>query len=331
MSVAASREPLSGPSVRPGYVQRQLVKRVNARERIHRRVVHPITTPQSVRDPLVSKTTPLRSTMTTTRVLLLAIFIHVVVLLAFLIANRFVGTRTLVDPRSTVVVQIRDVAPQPLPEPEEEDPLTEGPVSDDFAEEEPPPATSEPMDVRKNEVVAAPALEEPDETPPPRRIIGLSFESTVEGGSGPSFATGTSRMGRTEGIAQAPDLARKKPGGASPVPDASLPGATREQRAASHIPTQKGVFVKPQRKTPRKPDFPPTLRAQGIEGDVLVRVKIAASGAVQDVAILQSSGHAAFDEAARQAAKSEVFAPATRDGHPIPYTLTYSYRFRIED
>ena len=34
---------------------------------------------------------------------------------------------------------------------------------------------------------------------------------------------------------------------------------------------------------------------------------------------------------ARMAALRESFSPATRDGKGVPYTLSYSYRFRIEE
>jgi TonB family protein len=82
---------------------------------------------------------------------------------------------------------------------------------------------------------------------------------------------------------------------------------------------------------PNRPEFPATLKAQGIEGDVTVRVDIAASGDVTSVTIVRSSGYPAFDDAAKRAAASERFAPAIRDGNPVPFSLSYSYRFRIEE
>ena len=47
--------------------------------------------------------------------------------------------------------------------------------------------------------------------------------------------------------------------------------------------------------------------------------------------ILKSSGHPELDEAARKAALAESFEPASRDGVAIPYTLSYTYRFRLDD
>jgi protein TonB len=103
------------------------------------------------------------------------------------------------------------------------------------------------------------------------------------------------------------------------------------QRVASHIPTRDTQFEKPKRLKPNRPEFPAALKAQGVEGDVVVRVDIAADGHVTGVAIVRSSGYPAFDEAAKRAATSEQFAPALRDGVAVPFTLSYSYRFRIED
>jgi TonB family protein len=64
---------------------------------------------------------------------------------------------------------------------------------------------------------------------------------------------------------------------------------------------------------------------------VLVKVSLHARGVVREAAVLQSSGHAEFDAAALSTARTERFAPAIRDGTPVPYTLSYTYRFQIED
>jgi len=84
-------------------------------------------------------------------------------------------------------------------------------------------------------------------------------------------------------------------------------------------------------KKPSKPPYPTTLKAQGIEGDVQVRVTIDTKGKVTKISILKGSGHKAFDLAAKSAAAIETFTPATRDGKAVTYTLSYSYRFRIEE
>jgi protein TonB len=103
------------------------------------------------------------------------------------------------------------------------------------------------------------------------------------------------------------------------------------QRAATAIPSKGEKLEKPRRLELKEPAYPATLRAQGIEGEVLVTVSIDALGVVQQAAVLRGSGHAEFDAAALSAARAERFAPATRDGTPVPFTLSYTYRFRIEE
>jgi TonB family protein len=62
-----------------------------------------------------------------------------------------------------------------------------------------------------------------------------------------------------------------------------------------------------------------------------VSVDISAGGQVTRISIVRGSGYPEFDDAARQAAQRERFSPARRDGQAVPFTLTYTYRFRIED
>ena len=86
----------------------------------------------------------------------------------------------------------------------------------------------------------------------------------------------------------------------------------------------------PKRLHPVIPPYPPRLRALGFEGDVTVLAHIDETGRVQSVKVVVPSSHAAFDEVARAAALADRFEPAKRDGVPIPFTLSYTYRFRID-
>ena len=87
----------------------------------------------------------------------------------------------------------------------------------------------------------------------------------------------------------------------------------------------------PKRRRPHNPPYPAELRAQGLEADVVVMVSLDETGKVTSVQIITPSPYPAFNEAALAAAKAEEFEPALRDGVPVPYTLSYKYRFRIED
>ena len=55
------------------------------------------------------------------------------------------------------------------------------------------------------------------------------------------------------------------------------------------------------------------------------------TGKVVKVKILKESQYPEFNEAARRTAMNEEFEPATRDGVPIAFSVSFTYRFRLED
>jgi TonB family protein len=174
-----------------------------------------------------------------------------------------------------------------------------------------------------------PPLKEPDKKPPPR-IVGLNFESTVgEGnGDGPSFAVGNTRLGETDKIAvKKEDVPKERP---APVHGTEKP--TTANQAATRIPVKGVTYTEAKyRGNQIKPDYPPTLKAQGVESDVDVLVFIDATGKVTNVKILRESPYPEFNEAAKKAALAQPWEPSTRNGEPMSSTKKYSYRFRITD
>ncbi len=312
-----------------GYARCRSDRRQLSRELIHVRVLHPIETPRLVRDPLLRPGSAIRTGLSSARLVVTGVLIHGLIVSVFAIVNHLAGDRSEFRPPERVQVRIIDkLEPPPVVEVEPE----RGPVAPDFAPKEPEAPKSKPRVVPKKLIAVVeetPEPAEPEAAPVRHRVVGLSFESTVSGGQGPSFGTGTTRMGRTENQAVAPTRAALAPTSGGGQLKSS--GGKREQRVASRIPTRDAVFTDPKRARPSKPSYPAKLKAQGIEGSVLVRVHIDAAGNVSRVSVLKSSGHAAFDDAARRAARAEKFVPAKRDGHAVPFTLSYSYRFRIED
>jgi periplasmic protein TonB len=299
-------------------------RRQSLRERIHERVVHPIDTPRLLLDPLERRDSRALSALAAIRIVIAAGVIHAVVIVSFAVVGYLAGQHKTYHPPERLNVRIVETPPPP---PVVEEPPTQtAPVVPEFEPVSPPKNPDAPKKEPVKVLAAPEAAPEPD--PAPKRIVGLSLESTVEG-KGPAFATGTSRLGQTDTRATDPTQAQRAP---APAPgSASAPQPGSAQRAAAHIPTRDTQFEKPKRLKPNRPEFPAALKAQGVEGDVTVRVDIAASGAVTSVTIVQSSGYPAFDDAAKRAAASERFAPAIRDGKPVPFSLSYSYRFRIED
>ena len=78
------------------------------------------------------------------------------------------------------------------------------------------------------------------------------------------------------------------------------------------------------------PPYPPDALAGGIEGLVLLRVRIGADGAVEEAAVHQSSGTPSLDESALSTVRRQWrFQPATRCGLAVSYEAILPIRFTI--
>ena len=202
-------------------------------------------------------------------------------------------------------------------------------TDDKPAEDKKPPPKPPPKKAATKPPPPKTPPKQPDPQPKPaapRRVVGLSMESTVGGGSGgPTFATGETREGTTDKVAQ--PKPKKKPPPDAPIGKRS----DGPNKKAKNLPTGSVKVVLPKRAKPVVPAYPAALKAQGVEANVPVMVTIDKTGKVTSVKILKSSGHPEFDEAAKKAALAEQFQPATRGGKAIEYTISYTYRFRIED
>lgn len=75
----------------------------------------------------------------------------------------------------------------------------------------------------------------------------------------------------------------------------------------------------------RKPQYPKADIAAGHEGAVIVGFRVDAAGAVMESKILQSSGYASMDEAARGALHRCRFKPALSHGRPVPTWTPVKY------
>jgi protein TonB len=231
------------------------------------------------------------------------------------------GSEQTTRPREpqNVVVTIKD--PTPI---EEESPAVE-PKPPRTEPSVPEPIKAAPRPVKRAPIDPVDVSKTPTLPTPARRVVGISFESTVEGGKGPALAVGNTRMGETGPAAENPSSARPASGERY-----SGKGADTENQVAALIPMDGSALVKPKRNGTVEPEYPSVLKAQGIEGDTTVLVRLSETGLVLEVKIVKSSGQKGFDDAAVIAAKKERFEPATRNGEPIPYTLKYTYRFQIK-
>jgi periplasmic protein TonB len=298
---APAAPPSKRAPVRQGLVQRQSRARQAARARIvaHVRVA---PSPEQLRyDPLAHRRPRARFWP-----LVGSLLLHGAVVGMGLLSGNTGVDRPERIAQTVRIQRLQEPPPPPLPLPETR--AVEPPA--------PPPIERARPLPRKAKV--------PDTSPPaaPPRVVGLSLESTVEGGGGPGFAVGNTRIGQT---AQQATDAREV---VQAEPDEL---AVKSNAAATRIPGAGVSYVLPKRKQERKPPYPEVLKSQGIEADVTVMLSLDATGKVVRIKIVTPSPYPEFNEAARTAALAEQFEPATRDGVAIPYTLSFTYRFRLED
>ena len=76
-----------------------------------------------------------------------------------------------------------------------------------------------------------------------------------------------------------------------------------------------------------EPDYPSEARQQRIQGAVVLDVRIAADGAVEDVQVIR--GQPLLVHAAMDAVKQWRFKPRTADGHPVAMETQVTLTFRL--
>ena len=78
------------------------------------------------------------------------------------------------------------------------------------------------------------------------------------------------------------------------------------------------------------PQYPPSARRRGIEGEVLVEISIGEDGSCAGARIVESSGSDALDDASLAAVRTWTFRPAIRGGRPVPSTERVRFVFKLE-
>jgi protein TonB len=79
----------------------------------------------------------------------------------------------------------------------------------------------------------------------------------------------------------------------------------------------------------RKPSYPYEAAYRGEHGAVVLMIHVAPDGLVDGVDIMQSSGFAALDRAARDAVITWHFLPSVKDGQPVPDDVPVRFVFAL--
>ncbi len=81
-----------------------------------------------------------------------------------------------------------------------------------------------------------------------------------------------------------------------------------------------------------QPKYPEKARKAGIQGMVLLKVKVSETGSVTSVQVEEGvEGYAELDDAAVEAVKQWTFEPAQKDGEPIAIEVRIPVQFRLAD
>ncbi|MDR6992119.1 energy transducer TonB [Luteimonas sp. 3794] len=95
--------------------------------------------------------------------------------------------------------------------------------------------------------------------------------------------------------------------------DATAAGTIGAAEAATH-----GASVDIRSKNSQPPAYPLEAMQAGASGTVVLQVDVDAKGTLQNVSVVESSGNAALDAAAMEAARRWTYAAAMHAGSPAP-------------
>ncbi len=293
-----------------------------ARARIAHATTAPLTPQQKALDPLNHKSRTGAQAANVMAWLLAALLLHAAVVGMGVLLGR--TSHKAERQEQDIAIEVRE--PPPPPPPPEPEPAPEAEVA---AEPEPTPPKPERPPPKPERLPPAPppkAEPPPPESKPPPRVVGLSLDSTVEGGEGPAFAVGNTREGRTADKAADPNKVAAV--GTGPIVENP---SEAPNRAATRIPTVGLVFTPAKRKKPGDAPYPETLQSQGIEAEVTVMVSINTEGKVTAVKVVKAAPYPEFNEVAKQTALSEAYEPAKKNGVAVNTTITFTYRWRLEE
>ena len=148
--------------------------------------------------------------------------------------------------------------------------------------------------------------------------IGISMSSTSASGS---FAApvGNTLYGAAPKVATDPNRVR---------PYASPDGRYAAPQNGRYVPPAR-VSTLPKLSREVRATYPEAARRAGIEGQVVIRLRVNDKGDVIDARVVETAGHG-FDEAALAAVRQFKFQPGTMDGTAVMTDITYTYTFLLD-
>jgi protein TonB len=221
-------------------------------------------------------------------------------------------------------------AEQATPEPVQKEPV----IKNEVEKELPPPVEPVAKEIPGEETKPLPqhSVEEAIVKEPvaQERVVALTLEE-----SPPSKREETpfplrvaSSKGERLSIPVPPSYSRK-----IPVPPPPETGSQQRRQTTSKLGPPKDqeiVWAKPRYAENPKPSYPQEARKKGMEGEVLLRVEVLASGRVGQIEVKRSSGHETLDRSALSTVKQWNFIPAQKGEAAIPLWVNIPIKFQLQ-
>jgi protein TonB len=93
--------------------------------------------------------------------------------------------------------------------------------------------------------------------------------------------------------------------------------------------TEDAVDSLPEPRSRRAPEYPSKARERGIQGHVMLRLKISDSGDVEQVKVVDAQPVGVFEDVAVAAVRQWTFQPATYRGAPVAVSVSQKIPFRL--
>jgi len=231
--------------------------------------------------------------------------IHAAVIEMVFLVNRSEAVRRLYEKSAIIPFSV----PKPPPVPESPPP---SPPPNPKPKPKPPDS---PRPAPNSDRPAEPSREEVKE------VFGVTRETVVDN---PASGIGV-RVGNT--LAKEMEKEYTPPEEVKQLP----PPAEKRPEPPRFSPTPLFKISKmPEVKTKIRPVYPPALRKEEVEGEVLLKVALDRTGAIVKVVVV-SSDHPLFSEAALTAVKEWKFSPALlADGTPTDIVIEVPVIFQLE-
>lgn len=200
----------------------------------------------------------------------------------------------------------------------------------------PPAASQTPVVIQARLRVVPPQAAVPPDPPRPLQLDQLRSPAPDAAALGAAEPWG---MPQAASVVREPASIRPEPvqpqdplgaNQPAPSPPSDLPAINVPLLADPVFYTAQQVDVHPQPLAKIEPQYPGPARSQGMTGLIELRLKIDATGRVQDLEVLKASPAGVFEQSALDAFRDVRFSPAQKDGRVVNSLVEIEVRYEVD-